>query len=384
MNILFVSEHAVHIGGIGAVIHQLCLGLQQLGHRCYLYTSQPVPAQYDDELLFDGIATGPLAAPARISDLRQQRANRQAFRAFSAAMQQWQIDLVHCHEIHRSLYTAGRASLRPIVASSHGGVFHQRYKKSRVIAAYRRFVDKVSCITVLNSAMADTLQQRFGALFKVVTIANGIEDSWLVDEPQQHKDILLCAGRLSADKCYDLAIDAYAASSSRQRYALVIAGEGDTRADLEARATQHQIPIIRGLPATAAATNTLYFTGYQTGSSKKALFARARLFLHPSRFEAFGIVLLEAMAQGALPLCADLATYRSQFPAQDFHLCYVAQFAAVDWAKAIDDSAGLPTLATLSRDNHRAVSCFAWGHIFQRYLDCYQAAIADNRPDALQ
>jgi glycosyltransferase involved in cell wall biosynthesis len=379
MNILLVSEHAVHIGGIGTVIDQLCLGLKQLGHRCYLYTSHAVPPGHN-ELLFDGIVTAALAAPARLTDISQQRANRIAFRTFADAVAQWQIDLVHCHEIHRSLYTAGRACQLPIVASSHGGIFHKRYKKPRVIAAYRRFANNINCVTVLNSAMAETLEQRFGQLFKVVIIANGIEDSWLQDQPSPHKDILLCAGRLSADKCYDLAITAYAASSSRERYPLVIAGAGDTEAELRSRATERGIAIVNGMPSSAGATpNSVYFTGYQTGAAKKALFARARLFLHPSRLEAFGIVLLEAMAQQALPVCANLATYHSQFPAQQFHLHYVPTYDTQDWASAIDQYADSPQLGALCEDNRIAVEHFAWSHIFRRYLDCYELAMADRR-----
>lgn len=379
MNILFVSEHAVHIGGIGTVIDQLCLGLKQLGHHCYLYTSHAVPPGHN-ERLFDGIVTAALAAPARLTDISQQRANRLAFNTFADAVEQWQIDLVHCHEIHRSLYTAGRACQLPIVASSHGGVFHKRYKKPRVIAAYRRFADHISCVTVLNSAMAETLEQRFGQLFKVATIANGIEDSWLQDEPSPHKDILLCAGRLSADKCYDLAITAYAASSCRARYPLVIAGAGDTEAELRARATERGIAIVNGLPASAGATpNTVYFTGYQTGSAKKALFARARLFLHPSRLEAFGIVLLEAMAQQALPVCASLPTYHSQFPAQQFHLHYVTTYDTQDWANAIDHCADSTQRQVFCEHNRDAVERFAWSHIFQRYLDCYELALAETQ-----
>ncbi len=381
MNILFISEYAVHFGGVGAVIDQLCLGLKQHGHRCFLYINQPVPVD-NNSLLYDDIHTGPLGAPARFSDLRQQRANRLAIRELANVAEQWRIDLVHCHEVHRSLFTAAHACQQPIIASSHGGAFHKRYDKKRVVRAYRTIADKVSCVTVLNKAMEHRIHECFGNLFRTIIIPNGIENDWLVSpDGGTPKDILLCAGRLSPDKCYELAVAAYAGSASRQQYPLVIMGEGDNESAILAEAHSHQINIVRGLPTTTSA-NTLYLPGYQTGSSKKALFARALLFLHPSRFEAFGIVLLEAMAQQALPICADLATYRSQFSAPDFHLCYVAEFTVADWARAIDDNAGLPTLTALGRDNYKAVSCFAWSHIFKRYLNCYQAAVADKRPDA--
>lgn len=380
MNILFISEHAVHFGGIGAVVGELRRRLQQAGHRCFLYINAPIPAALG-ELSFDGAINGPLASPARLTDFRQQNLNQQACRYFKEAILQWQIDLVHCHEIHRSLYTAGLCCSCPILASSHGGVFHKRYEKKRVIRAYRRFSHKVSYVTVLNEAMAATMRQRFGNMFKLVTIPNGIEDSWLQSEPARPRDILLGAGRLSTDKRYDLAIDAYAASTSRHSLPLVIAGEGETGEQIAARARKHDIDVVKDMPRQATA-NTLYLPGYQTGNNKKQLFSRARLFLHPSQFEAFGIVLLEAMAQGALPLCADLATYRSQFPAQDFQLVYVPELAAGQWAAAIDQWSGYGELATLTSANREATRQFAWSAIFEKYFQCYSNAVTSHDENA--
>ncbi len=381
MNVLFISEHAVHIGGIGAVIEQLCRGLKKQGHNCYLYCSQQMALE-PGATLFDGIHIGPLAAPARRTDLRQYIANRAAYREVAAFLQQWHIDLIHCHEVHRSLYTAGNVAHQPIVASSHGGVFHKRYKKPRVIAAYQRFAKRVYCVTVLNSAMEYTLKQRFGSMFKSVVVANGIADEWLRDEPRSSRDILLCVGRLSADKCYDLAIDAYAASAARHRYGLVIAGSGATREELEACARTQQLAIVDAAPPANAAANTVYFAGYQIGVNKKALFARARLLLHPSRFEAFGIVLLEAMAQYALPLCANLETYRSQFPPPEFYVAYVEQPLASEWARVIDHNSERPDLATLTSANQQAVQRFAWSRIYQQYYACYEAALAASQAPA--
>lgn len=375
MNILFVSEHAVHFGGIGAVIHQLCLGLQLRGHRCYLYTDKPPPA--DSDLLFDGIERGPLAAPARITDRAQHHKNRHAFRAMSSTLQHWRIDLVHCHEIHRSLFTAAHSAQCPIVVSSHGGVFHRRYQKRRLVRQYRRLAGKVSCVTVLNPAMQEALRQRFGDLFSTVTIANGIEDSWLTDDLAGQRDILLGVGRLSADKCYGLALDAYAASSSRQHYPLVIAGDGDEQHKLARSAQAHGIDAQYAMPDTAI-PNTLYLTGYRSESSKKALYARARLFLHPSRFEAFGIVLLEAMAQGALPLCAGLATYQSQFPAGEFTLDYIAPDIQA-WASAIDQRCSSGDLSPLVEANRKSLGSFCWSQIFERYMNVYSRALQERK-----
>jgi glycosyltransferase involved in cell wall biosynthesis len=262
-------------------------------------------------------------------------------------------------------------------------VFHKRYAKRRVVHDYRAIAAKVSCVTVLNTAMAQRMHERFGDLFHTVTIPNGIEDDWLAAPGESAKDILLCAGRLSADKCYGLAVAAYAGSASRQYYPLVIIGEGENEQAIIDQAQRHQIDIVKALPSRTRA-NTLYLAGYRSGEEKRQLFARARLFLHPSRFEAFGIVLLEAMAQGAMPLCAGLATYRSQFPTPPFELCYVDEAQAPAWTSAIDDAIASPQLEQHCNGNRKAVANFAWSRIFERYMDCYQMALAPRKPDALQ
>lgn len=109
--------------------------------------------------------------------------------------------------------------------------------------------------------------------------------------------VALMVGRLStADryKGYDLAIQGWPAVLARVPDArLVIVGDGDDRARLEAQA--------RGLPGGAG--ERIAFLGRAPHRELQAAYQAARLFVLPSTGEGFGLVHLEAMRAG-LPCIA--------------------------------------------------------------------------------
>lgn len=107
--------------------------------------------------------------------------------------------------------------------------------------------------------------------------------------------VLLCLGRVVADKGFDIAVDALpAVRAEHPGTRLVIAGDGAQRTALERR--------VRDLGVADAVT----FTGWIAPGDVAALIDRATIVVVPSRWrEAFGLVALQA-AQGARPVvCTD-------------------------------------------------------------------------------
>ncbi|MFN8633471.1 MAG: glycosyltransferase family 1 protein [Chloroflexota bacterium] len=103
--------------------------------------------------------------------------------------------------------------------------------------------------------------------------------------------LLLDVGRLAREKrVADLAPVMRGLSASGERVHLAVVGDGPARAELEAA--------FAGLPVT--------FTGYVHGDALATAYASADLFVFPSDSEAFGNVVLEAMASG-LPVVAAAA-----------------------------------------------------------------------------
>lgn len=102
--------------------------------------------------------------------------------------------------------------------------------------------------------------------------------------------VVLHVGRLHAQKGQDFLLDAFATARGKTpQLALILVGEGRLRRDLEERA--RAVNLSKAISFTGALRDvTLYYKA-------------ADIFAFPSRYEAFGIALLEAMAAG-LPVVA--------------------------------------------------------------------------------
>lgn len=105
--------------------------------------------------------------------------------------------------------------------------------------------------------------------------------------------ILLSAGKLIPRKRYDLALQSLSKVPGPWQY--FIAGEGPERIRLEK------------LAQTLGLKNRAKFVGWKNPKQLKMLFRKSDIFIHPARFEPYGVVVLEAMASG----CAVIASNRT-------------------------------------------------------------------------
>ena len=98
---------------------------------------------------------------------------------------------------------------------------------------------------------------------------------------QNGAPVVLCVGRIAAEKNLELALQAFRIIQARQPGArMVMVGDGPARAALQ------------------AANPDVHFAGTQHGAALAAHYASADLFLFPSLTETFGNVVLEAMVSG--------------------------------------------------------------------------------------
>ena len=102
---------------------------------------------------------------------------------------------------------------------------------------------------------------------------------------------VLAAGRLSPEKDHATLIDAYARIASEIEHDLLIAGDGPRQQELAEDIAR------RGLQ------QRIHLIGYQT--DLQPWFAHADLLVHTSRWEGFGIVLIEAMRAGVPVVATD-------------------------------------------------------------------------------
>jgi glycosyltransferase involved in cell wall biosynthesis len=154
-------------------------------------------------------------------------------------------------------------------------------------AAYGR-MDVLSVLT--SGDLGDYTRELAGAPVRVVQIPNAVPP--LDDGPPASLEapLVIAAGRLTPQKGFDLLIRAWEPLAARHPgWRLRIHGSGKDRDALQA---QIDAAGLGGMITLAGPTKQL-----------GAAFARASLFVLSSRFEGFGMVLVEAMGKG-LPVVA--------------------------------------------------------------------------------
>lgn len=108
---------------------------------------------------------------------------------------------------------------------------------------------------------------------------------------EEKRNEVVFVATLAPWKGCDLLLAAWRKVCQREKnWTLTIVGDGPERQKL------------KGL-ANSFGLNNVFFEGYQADSAP--YFSRAKILAFPSRFEGWGLVLLEAMAQGCVPVAFD-------------------------------------------------------------------------------
>ncbi len=176
--------------------------------------------------------------------------------------------------------------------------------------------------------------------------------------------VLICVGRLAAEKNLGTAVDAFEALRQVEpRAKLVFVGDGPERERLQARCPD------------------AVFAGLRRGDDLAAHYASADLFVFPSLTETFGNVVPEAMACG-LPVVA----YHYAAAAvllQDHRAGALAPMGDAEaFVRAVVDLGRLPTaLRALGREAHAVARTLGWDRIVAEVEGHHRAAMADLAPD---
>jgi glycosyltransferase involved in cell wall biosynthesis len=205
-------------------------------------------------------------------------------------------DIVHTHLVHADVYggLAAIAAGATVVSTKHNDDPFRRGSFRYVERLFARRAARVICIT---DALACFNVREVGLPdAKLVVVHYGLDElppawgppgEW--DLPQD-APLLLAISRLDRQKGLDVAIDALARIRAAGLPAtLLILGGGSLEAELRALAEE------RGVGGATV------FAG-RTGDVAYWL-ERADVFVHPARWEGFGLVLLEAML-ARLPIVA--------------------------------------------------------------------------------
>jgi glycosyltransferase involved in cell wall biosynthesis len=161
--------------------------------------------------------------------------------------------------------------------------------KYRVLArAAARSAQRIICPSYYTR---DDLSARYGvdpAKVRVIPLAPALP---ITDEPAPDGPYIVAVGDLRQKKNLRALVSAFAALHRREQisHRLVLAG-----------VDSGQGPLLRGLAGSAP----LELTGYLSDAELDALIRGADVLVHPSLYEGFGLVVLEAMARGVPVIAA--------------------------------------------------------------------------------
>ena len=121
---------------------------------------------------------------------------------------------------------------------------------------------------------------------RIAVVRCGVDRLFTQDTPREGRTAptLCCVARLSAQKGLPLLIEAASALSRRRSFSLVLVGDGELRAELEAMIGEF------GLAETVA------ITGYIDAASVRKHLLAARAMVLPSFAEGLPVVIMEALA----------------------------------------------------------------------------------------
>lgn len=280
----------------------------------------------------------------------------------------WQPDILQGQAISCGLLAAlvGKGLGVPSLAYAQGQDVYQASRLQRVTEV--RWACRLSTsVAAVSSHLAAELAA-VGAGKAVRVIPHGfrlveaghsrveLRRQWQVSDGQQ---AVLSAGRLERIKGHDVLLDAWPRVIAEVPQArLWLAGDGSRREALQAQAK------VLGI------SGSVRFFGQQDAAGIAACMAAADLFVLPSRSEAFGITLLEAMAH-ALPVVATRVGGVPEVLPEHGDAALLEAGDAPGLASAIIDA--LRAGRYPSTDNRGWALRFEWGSHVLHFEDAYRA-----------
>jgi glycosyltransferase involved in cell wall biosynthesis len=204
-------------------------------------------------------------------------------------------DLVHAHEscIPYSTATAIVGKKYPTLLTMH--MFIKEWEKPKTkIGKFVRYITLQNEKFVLTHipyiiAVSSYLKRQISEAThsKIYTIPNGIkfENSQKIKKYDFERPVLFCIGMLEYRKGFDLLVKSIPKIKEKfPNILLIIAGSGSEENNLKILTRELDL------------SDNVKFLGFVSEEEKNSYFSSSDIFIIPSRYEPFGIVLLEAMS----------------------------------------------------------------------------------------
>ncbi|SNS58997.1 Glycosyltransferase involved in cell wall bisynthesis [Ekhidna lutea] len=182
----------------------------------------------------------------------------------------------------------------PYFTYLHNTDFHRSgLSKGRLTSRYKMFLMKADGIGYISTKLQKAFERTIMESSKGILLPGAISPSWLTEPPKRSFKSpmkLVAPARLVKQKNIDLILKAFSKLLSLD-YQLTIAGDGEQREFLE-----HLVASDLNLKAKVS------FIGMVDHEVLKKLFDQSDFMILMSTNESFGLVYLEAMARGCIPI----------------------------------------------------------------------------------
>ena len=302
----------------------------------------------------------------------------------------WQPSVVHFHFVHlpQAIRIARRLRARgvPYCVSPHGGLAVEAQmrrgllKKLFGLLFERSYLNNAAFLHALSGADIEGVT-KYGSRNRFVVAPNCIDPSLMPRDADRQlitrrlpvlkgRRLLVYMGRLDPEqKGLDMLLRAFAAARAAEKVALVLVGP-DWR---------HGRPRLQSLARQLAVEESALFLDAVFGKEKWDVLASADVFVHPSRWEGFPFVVLEAMLAGRPLLLTEPADPGGIVRQEEAGI--VVPVDEDELAKAImrvaeaqtDDLEALGTAARALVDRE-----FRWERTTQTLLEAYRGVAASS------
>lgn len=362
-----ISKH----GGVLEVVLALKHGLEKRGNSVKIITPHPRGQERinDPDLIFFGTSTNFRSFSATTA----QVSSTEDYEKIDSILAHEKFDILHFHEpwiplLSRQLL---QRSTSVNIATFHSKVPEQLMTRTiiKVVNPYMKSVMKylheLTAVSDSGAEYAATLTDQ-----PITIIPNGIDLSKYTTPHKPKKDsadTILFIGRLERRKGVKHLLQAYSLlAKDNQNLKLIIAGDGPERERLELLTEDLRLPNVT-------------FLGFVSEELKLELLSEADIFCSPALFgESFGIVLLEAMATGAVCIAGNNSGYSGLMQGVGA-ISIVNPEDHPEFARRLDILLHEPKLRTLWQSWAKDyVKEYSYPKIVEQYENLYTDALAKH------
>ncbi len=307
--IVYVHPHLAMRTGATNFVLVTASGLQERGWPIVIITGQADPAIVGDRKLDIVELGGPLPSDPR-HWLGLGNLERRVFAALDRIPNKVLFPQVHPANYWAFAYKAARPWVPCVWMCHEPSAFVHSWSNIRSLRGPMRLATMAAnpLLQVLDRLLvAQTDHIIANSQFTAANVrriygrdADAVVDSGVgpeaFDAPQVPRDCILSLGSLTRFKRVDLSVQGYALAHKEVSDVLpplVIAGDGP------------ELPKLRALAVELGIEEHVCFTGRISDAEKRALYARAMVFVGTAPKEPFGLTPVEAMAAGAPVLVPD-------------------------------------------------------------------------------